>query len=94
MQALLEWLSPTALVARGRTAVAEALRAVAAALGEVAAVIDPPGGAAVPDAPPPGADEALPPFAGTRERIAEALQRARSRYDAVSEAPRRTGRGS
>ncbi len=94
MHALLEWLSPAALLARGRTVVAEALRAVAAGLGEIAAMIDPPGSAVVTHAPPPGADEALPPGAGTRERIAEALQRARSRYDAVSEASRRAGQGS
>ncbi|MEW6272710.1 MAG: hypothetical protein AB1689_25825 [Thermodesulfobacteriota bacterium] len=86
MYAMLDWLLPAALLVRGRSSLADALRAVAATLEGVADAIDPRASvagrsmreaASAGDAPPPGA--------GTRERIAEALQRARSRYDAVSD---------
>jgi len=64
--------------------VAAALRTTAAALEGVADVLDPDAasrdGARVRNE----AGDAHAPRAGTRERIAETLQRARSRYDAVT----------
>jgi hypothetical protein len=80
----LDWTSPEALLARGRTAVVEGLRCAAGALHALADAVD----VEAPVDGPGGADpkgEPSRPGVGTRERIGEALQRARNRYDAVAE---------
>jgi hypothetical protein len=91
----LEWVFPETLLARGRAALVDALRSAADALHAFANAVDdvaglPPNGGCAADA-----DDAPPlPGADTRERIGEALQRARSHYDAIGDrsAPRRRRR--
>lgn len=65
---------------------AAALRGAADALERLAAVVDPPPESGAPLAC--GDDErSAAPLAGTRERMAAVLERARSSYDAVRAAP-------
>jgi len=81
MTGLLELVSPARLLARGAALAAGALRAGAGALHVLADALD---GASTPaDASAPPVADAPLPGAGTRERIGEALQRARTRYDEV-----------
>jgi hypothetical protein len=81
----LDWASPEMLLSRGRVAVVDALRCAAGALHGLADAVDV-GGA---PADRSGVDDSKgePPLSGvgTRERIGEALQRARSRYDQVAD---------
>lgn len=91
---MLRWLdgtSPEALLARGRSAVVDVLRWAAGALDDLADVVDV--GAPV-DRRSVADREGEPPLpgVGTRERIGEALQRARRRYDAVEDRPVRRSR--
>ncbi|HEY8516180.1 MAG TPA: hypothetical protein VIS07_11760 [Candidatus Binatia bacterium] len=90
MPSLLDRLSPLALLDCGRASLADALRAVATWLVGVADAIAPGASAATSTAPiaAPIAAEAPLPGAGTRERIAETLARARTHLDAVSDPPR------
>lgn len=87
MPGWIDWVSPQTVLACGRGMVVDVLRSAAGALHALADAVD------VPVAPAPTPDDDAevgdgpPPGTGTRERIGEALQRARSRYDAVSERP-------
>ena len=67
--------------------VAAALRTTAAALEGFADILDPDEASRDGASTKNATGDALPPRAGTRARIAETLQRARSRYDAVTVAP-------
>jgi hypothetical protein len=65
-----------------------ALRATSTALARLADLLDPEPPS--PERPPadPAADDTSAPRAATRQRIVTALERARSRYDAVEAAAR------
>jgi hypothetical protein len=85
MPDVLGWVSPAAWLARGRSSLALALRACADTLLALAdAVDDAADGAPSREREIADAGDAASPREGTRERIAEALQRARSRFDSVS----------
>ena len=83
---VLDWFSPAAWLAHGRSSLAFALRAYADTLHALAdAVDDEPLGSSVRErAAADTSGDAASPREGTRERIAEALQRARSHLDSVS----------
>jgi len=83
---VLDWFSPAAWLAHGRSSLAFALRAYADTLHALADAVDdaPLGSPARERATPDTGDDAPLPREGTRERIAEALQRARSHLDSAS----------
>jgi hypothetical protein len=86
MPDVLDWLSPAAWLTHGRSSLALALRACADTLHALADAVDdaPLGSPARERATAATSDDAALPREGTRERIAEALQLARSRLDSVS----------
>jgi hypothetical protein len=88
----LDLTSAEALLVRGRTAVVGVLRSAAGALHALADAVDVAGEPV--DRRGLGGTDDEPPSPGiaTRQRIGEALQRARSRYDAVGDRPVRRRR--
>jgi len=86
MPDVLDWLSPAVWLTHGRSSLALALRACADTLHALADAVDgaPLGPPARERAPADTSDDAPLPREGTRERIAEALQRARSHLDSAS----------
>jgi hypothetical protein len=86
MPDLLDWLSPAAWLEYGRSSLALALRTCADTLHALADAVDdaPLRSSARERAMADTGDDAALPREGTRERIAEALQRARSHLDSAS----------
>src|SRR5262245_6533610 len=86
MPDVLDWLSPVAWLTQGRSLLALALRAYADAMHALADAVDdaPLSSPARERATADTSDDAALPREGTRQRIAEALQRARSHMDSAS----------